>query len=223
MTLVIFDIDGTLTDTTGIDDFCFFKTFFDLFRINLIGANWSNYVNVTDPGITYEVFQEKMERLPTDEEIRKVKEYFINLLKLSWELTPERFSEIPGAKEIIWKLQERGHKIAFATGAWHDSAIIKLKSIDIDPTEFPFGNADYSHSREEIIKHVVTISQKFYSSDFGKITYIGDGKWDYETCKKLKVDFIGIDSKNNGQLKKLGAETVFRNFKNSSEIIKFLE
>jgi phosphoglycolate phosphatase-like HAD superfamily hydrolase len=223
MALIIFDIDGTLTDTTGIDDFCFFKTFFDLFKIDLIGVNWNKYKNVTDPGITFEVFQEKMGRAPSNEEIQKIKDYFLNLLKLSWELTPERFNEIPGAKEIVMELLERGNKIAFATGAWQDSAIIKLNSVDLDPTQYPFGNADHSFNRAEILLETISQAKDFYSTAFKDIIYIGDGLWDYETSKSLDIKFIGIDSKNNGLLRKKGAEVVCRDYRDKREFIQSLE
>ncbi|KAJ1511577.1 hypothetical protein HMI54_000716 [Coelomomyces lativittatus] len=143
--------------------------------------------------------------------------------EISLELTPERFKEIPGAKDILQHLLNQGRKIAFATGAWKESAMLKLHSIDIDPSNYPFGNGDHSIERSEIIKEAIAQAEQFYSSNFKRTIYIGDGKWDFETCRELGIKFIGIDSKSNGQLKKLGASIVFKNFLQKESFIQSLE
>ena len=55
MTAIIFDIDGTLSNTTKVDDKCFIKAFKIVFGIDISNQNWSELTNVTDWGITEEI------------------------------------------------------------------------------------------------------------------------------------------------------------------------
>jgi beta-phosphoglucomutase-like phosphatase (HAD superfamily) len=50
MTLLIFDIDGTLTDTKGVDDHCFMSAFQDEYAVELHNIDWANFKNITDLG-----------------------------------------------------------------------------------------------------------------------------------------------------------------------------
>lgn len=51
MKLVIFDIDGTLTRTSGVDDACFIPTLAEFFGTTDFDTDWSRYPHVTDSGI----------------------------------------------------------------------------------------------------------------------------------------------------------------------------
>ena len=43
MRLTVFDIDGTLTDTTRVDTACFVAAFDELFAIRDIDTDWASY------------------------------------------------------------------------------------------------------------------------------------------------------------------------------------
>jgi len=108
--------------------------------------------------------------------------------------------------------------VGIATGAWEESAKLKLKMIGIDTQGIAFSNSSRFISREDITKDV--IQQLTTNPINDKIIYFGDGEWDYHTCIKLNIRFIGIDINNNGKLKKLGAKIVFNNFTKRDEIVK---
>jgi len=55
MKYIIFDIDGTLTNTKKVDDECFINAFEQTFDINIEQVNWEDIANVTDWGITEEI------------------------------------------------------------------------------------------------------------------------------------------------------------------------
>lgn len=57
MKLIIFDIDGTILDSVNADDKCFIQTFKDLYQIDLTNADWNDFTNVTDTGLTNEIFK----------------------------------------------------------------------------------------------------------------------------------------------------------------------
>ena len=69
MRLVVFDIDGTLTDTMGVDATCFVRALSEVCGFSDIDADWSRYKHATDAGIFNEIFQPRVGRLPTADEI----------------------------------------------------------------------------------------------------------------------------------------------------------
>ena len=54
MRLIMFDVDGTLVDSTGFDEECFLKASEILFGIE-ISSDWDTYKYATDIGILEEV------------------------------------------------------------------------------------------------------------------------------------------------------------------------
>lgn len=49
--LVMFDIDGTLTETIKVDEECFVRSLEQVFGFTDIDADWSHYAYATDSGI----------------------------------------------------------------------------------------------------------------------------------------------------------------------------
>ena len=51
---------------------------------------------------------------------------------------------------------------------------------------------------------------------------LGDGVWDYKTCRNLGIRFIGIDVLQDGKLAAIGAEAVFKDFCNKNKILDII-
>jgi len=66
MKLIIFDIDGTLTNTKEVDDKCFINAFEKTFQLNIKDQIWADLKNVTDWGITEEIIYQRLKRKPTE-------------------------------------------------------------------------------------------------------------------------------------------------------------
>jgi len=101
MKLIIFDIDGTLTDTKKVDDKCFIKAFYHVFGIDIKNQNWEDLINVTDWGITEEIIRKKHNRVPTNKEYSEIKNEFIRLLKLEAEKAPSQFKPAKKAQKFF--------------------------------------------------------------------------------------------------------------------------
>ena len=63
---------------------------------------------------------------------------------------------------------------------------------------------------------------KHHIKGFETITYFGDGLWDFKTTQKLEINFIGVDSKNNGYLKDNGAKQVIKDFIEPEKILNWI-
>ena len=80
MHLVMFDIDGTLTETMKVEEECFVRSFKDVFACADIDTDWSHYRRTTDSGIFHDVFAARIGRLPTAQEVSRFRQHFIELL-----------------------------------------------------------------------------------------------------------------------------------------------
>ena len=127
MKLALFDIDGTLTDFTGVDDWCMTETI-RLFFDNDVECDWESFTHVTDPIIVRETVERTTWKTCTDEMFSKIKSHFLSLLAEKARTDPERFSPVPDAKGFLEKLKTKGIVIGLGTGSWKASTQIKLET-----------------------------------------------------------------------------------------------
>ncbi len=217
MRLFIFDIDGTLANTLGTDDRCFRDTIEAEFSIQVHDDVWEDAKKLTsgtDSGIFYYLFKEAKHRDPSIDELKFMKTCFFKRLCNDLEESPEKYLEIPGAKRFFnLILNNTGNAISIATGCWRFSAILKLKALGIKYENIVLSCADEYLLRKDLVNNAILEAQKRYLvKSFNLITYFGDGEWDFEAAKALGINFIGIDFKENGVLRKLGVDFVYKNF-----------
>lgn len=224
MTAVIFDIDGTICDSTKVDDKCFMSAFKKVFGIDISNSDWSEFQNVTDWGISEEIILKEQSRYPTEQEYHNMISEFTRLLKYEAIKSKNQFKEIDGALEFIKLLKDDlGIAVGIATGSWKNSALIKLEAIGIDINEYAFSNCSHFKKREDILSDAIRQLNENHKNSIERIIYFGDGLWDFKTCKNLGIEFIGIDHHQNGILKIAGASIVFPDFKKSDIIIDQLK
>jgi phosphoglycolate phosphatase-like HAD superfamily hydrolase len=222
MKLAIFDIDGTLTQTNDIDTQCYIKAFAEEFDITGINTNWSDYGHTTDSAISIQIFQDFWGHSPKEEELLKLKNRFVELLKSSYAVDNQMFLETPGIFNMLRKIAVEDWAIAFATGGWLDSASMKLEAIGLNFTKFPIASADDSISREEIVKTAISRAEEKYGvADFDKIVCIGDGIWDVLTAVQLQLPFVGVTS-DRQVLQDAGVKQVITDFTDFDEFIEAL-
>ena len=225
MKLLIFDIDGTLTDTIGVDNECFIRAFEDEFQVELTQTDWATFQNVTDAGLFQDLFELNFNKKPSTFEQDTFQTRFFEYLQSNLEKSPERFSEIRGAKKFIEScLQHNEIKVAFATGGWGTSAKMKLRASGIPYKNLPLSCSNRFISRQEILADAVEQSSREHdSASFSDVIYFGDGVWDLQTTTELDIRFVGVDAKQNGILKNLGANQVINDFSEVESIFELLE
>src|SRR2546429_3908340 len=151
MHLVMFDIDGTLTETMKGDEECFVRSFEDVFGFADIDTDWSHYPRTTDSGIFHDVFTSRIGRSPTAQEVSRFREHFIQLLVAASSQSP--FVPIAGANRLLSGLaQGSSHRVSFATGGWRDSARLKMASAGMCFDDHPAASADDALDRESIMR-----------------------------------------------------------------------
>ncbi|MFN5958820.1 MAG: HAD family hydrolase, partial [Planctomyces sp.] len=119
MALVVFDIDGTLTRSTGVDDECFVRAMRDEVGLSGFDCDWANYPHATDSGLTQEIVRRHAGREATAGEQARVQRRMVELLRQVADREPERFGMVAGATALMRRLSEkRGWAVSIATGAW---------------------------------------------------------------------------------------------------------
>jgi phosphoglycolate phosphatase-like HAD superfamily hydrolase len=191
MRLIVFDIDGTLTDTMEEDTAAFLRSFDEVFGFKKINADWSCYKNATDAGIFREVFESRAGRAPSGDETRKFIRYFIDLLRFGAER--RAYAAMPGAPELLARLTQRSnYKVALASGCWSDAARVKMTSAGMNYNDYPSASADDAAEREVIIKLAVERAARDADRKIVGTVYVGDGVWDARACEKIGIPFIAI-------------------------------
>lgn len=225
MKLAIFDIDGTLTNTNGVDNECFVKALADAHAITEIDTDWASYPNTTDSGITLDIFRQRFGRSPEETELSKFKRCFIDMLNEHHESNSSSFAEIASASMALNRLKrEPDWAVAIATGCWRESALLKLEAATIDVGSLPAAYAEDGLSREEILQVALSKSLEHYQqSGFEKIVSVGDGLWDVRTACHLGYGFLGVGSGKSALiLRQAGAKHVIEDFADYDQLIEFL-
>jgi phosphoglycolate phosphatase-like HAD superfamily hydrolase len=222
MQLVIFDIDDTLTQTMKVDDECFVRSFSEVFGFTDIDTDWSCYPNTTDSSIVREIYLLRIGRSPTPEDVSRFRQHFIGLLTVAASQSP--FASVAGAGRVLSRLMRSdAHRVSLATGAWSDSARLKMASAGMCFDDHSSASADDALDRESIMKLSMQRATERYGGSFDHIVYVGDGVWDARACRALGIPFIGIGSGVRAErLTSEGAVRVFPDFSGDDLFVECL-
>jgi len=217
--LVIFDVDGTLTRTNGLDAQLFARAFTDTFGEPLPTTDWTEYRAVSDRGIAEEAALRVLGRRATAAEIHAMRDRFLVML----EETLGRWSsplEVPGASAILAALREEGRTVALATGCWEASARAKLAAARVDIRGLPLVACDDEPERERILSLAIELAGAAIGRD--AIVYVGDAPWDVTAARRVGIGFVGVDADKSGLLTKAGAFDVLRDFEDGKTVLAAL-
>jgi len=220
MHLVMFDIDGTLTETMKIDEECFVRSLAEICGFTQVESDWSSYKQATDSGIFHEIYLARTGRSPSVAEISRFRQRFVDLLTEA--ASEAAFAPIAGAQQLLSCLATCAeHRVSLATGGWRDSARLKMASAGMCFDDHPAASADDAHDRQSIMRLSMQRAVEWHGVPFVSTVYIGDGVWDARACRGLGIPFIGIGS--GIRAARLASEGAVRVFQDYSDADLFLE
>jgi phosphoglycolate phosphatase-like HAD superfamily hydrolase len=193
MNAVIFDIDGTLLQSDANDDALYSAAVRDALGNVYLRPSWSMYTQFTAAGILTEILSDNAIDA-TMEKVAAVRDRFIaGVRRHVSEHGP--FAEVPGAKAFVEGLHKSPtHRVAYATGGWHGSALLKLSLSGFPVHGVPLATSDDHFERQEIMLHALRQLKGTHST----VTYYGDGQWDAAAAKALGWQFVPVGKKLNG-------------------------
>jgi phosphoglycolate phosphatase-like HAD superfamily hydrolase len=197
MKLVMFDIDGTLTESYEYDEELFQKAIRETLKIENFSLNWKDYKYVTDSGILNEIVNKEKSRDISKEELAQVRATFVGYIKGLYENDNNFFKAVNGAIPLINELVKRSDiAVAVATGGWEESALFKLEKSGFNLDGIPFASSKDSYDRVKIMQIAEDRAKSFYGVDnFQKTYYVGDGEWDMKASSDIGYEFVGIGEK----------------------------
>jgi beta-phosphoglucomutase-like phosphatase (HAD superfamily) len=202
--LAVFDIDGTLTDTNAIDSECFVEALEAEYGIHSIDTDWSSYPHTTDRGIVREILRRAWSREAEEHELAAHRERFVELL------SRHESRAIPGAIEFLRFLRGRGWSVVLCTGAWRDSARVKLRTAGF-PDDLPLSSCDEAESREDIVRNGIALMPPA-----DRVVVFGDAVWDVRAARNLGLPFIGVGSRS-------GAESAIDDYRDAEGVLALME
>src|SRR5436305_12153209 len=147
MRLVVFDIDGTLTQTMKADEECFVRSVAEVCGFSDVDGDWSRYKHATDFGIFREIHETRTGRLPSPSETSRFRQHFVALLAQA--SSEAGFAAVTGAPLLLSRLTDsEQYRVALATGAWRDSARLKMASAGLSYDDYPAAPSDDAFARE---------------------------------------------------------------------------
>ncbi len=219
--LAIFDLDGTLADTLGVDHRCFVDAFRIEHGIDFTDDDWATYHHTTDSGIAPEVIERYLGRPASRDEVERHKRRFIALLEEAAAMEPASFREVPGASDLLDALGERPDwHVVVATGSWRDSALLKLRAAGLDRFDLPLASADDAEAREAIVAHGVSLPAA--RRPFDGTVLIGDKPWDLAAAGHHGFGFVGVGH-GRERLEETGAMRVFDDWRATREALAAFE
>ena len=220
MKLLIFDIDGTLTDTNAIDD----KLYRAAVRAVLpvaVDEPLPAFADSTDSAILDQLH----DVYPTDDfdqteaEIQRL--FFAALIE-AFEEDLTHCLPIPGATSVFEAARAGGWSVAIATGGWRESARTKLSFAGIPVDGTPLASASDFRWRPDIIRHAMRLTVG--DAEPTEVVYVGDAPWDVRACIELGIGFIGRSAPaGESRLRELGATAVLPDFEDASALLRLLE
>jgi phosphoglycolate phosphatase-like HAD superfamily hydrolase len=224
MHLVVFDIDGTLTDTNAVDGECYWRAVREV--LGVIGEQpaWDSFPHVTDAGIAAELCLRRLGREISREECAAIGNRLAALLEVALVKDPAQY-RIPGASEILSILgSSPGFAIALATGGMRVSAELKLRRAGIAFSALPFASSSDAFSREDILRIAASRAAEKHAAQFSSFSYVGDGVWDVKTAQQLGWRFIGIGAGENAdRLRAAGAKIIVRDYRPAESFLQLLK
>ncbi|HEX7681218.1 MAG TPA: HAD family hydrolase [Thermoanaerobaculia bacterium] len=210
MNIALFDIDGTLTASNPIDSECRADAFRDVFRFDL-NTNWDTYDHVTDRGIAIQALSQARGHEPTEHELSLDRARCVQLL--TNRMT--NLQEIAGAGAFLAQLLARNWRIALCTGAWGDSAHLKLSCAGL-PLNLPLASCDDDISREGILQRGIALVG---GGPHDVVVSFGDARWDVRAANTLHLPFVGIASGLRAEeLRRSGAAEVFEDYRDATAV-----
>jgi phosphoglycolate phosphatase-like HAD superfamily hydrolase len=193
MKLVMFDMDGTLTDGFAIEENCYVLAIEQTLNLPGVKTEWATYTHTTASFCLEEIVRRARGHPPTAAESRAVQARMVGLMADITRRTGRCTREIPGAAACMRELQRRGYAIAIASGDWEATARHKFTTAGIPFDGLPAAFCDVAHPRTDIMRAALARAATHHGRErFDRITYVGDAAWDVRACRELGWPLVGV-------------------------------
>lgn len=184
---VVFDFDGTLTDSMSVENHCMVKAMQSVGCFSVSEEKLPNYYGPTERGIIKAV-------VPPD----RLEEAWANCLNIYRE-TSKNLKPYPGIEEILRMLKSNGVKVFLVTGRSKETLDISLENMDLTGYFLKtYSGSDSGTNKEESL---TTLIHDFSLSKEETI-YIGDTLDDIRMMGNIGIDIISAGYSHTEEYRK---------------------
>ncbi len=208
--LIVFDIDGTLTDSVAVHQAGFISVFKQL-GVPEAPNNFHSFKHHTDLHIARCIYEQSLQQLFDAPEIAR-----FEALLAAYIAATGIPGEIRGARQFVSYLeQESAFGVCYATGSLQGPAELKLRAAGIPFAPMQLAASNQHEERTAIVQAAITKACLHYNvSGFERIIAFGDGLWDLKTAQALGIEFVGIGALHKTTLETAGMQVHWNDFEN---------
>ncbi|HET6731495.1 HAD family hydrolase [Mycobacterium sp.] len=200
--VVLFDVDGTLVDSNYLHVHAWYRAFTD---VGLSIEAWRIHRSIGMDGSTLVA---SLAESADDDTRTRAKD----LHSRYYKETASLLRPLPGARELLERVEGLGLQVVLATSAPEDELSILrdvLASDDLVSAATSSKDVDTAKPQPDIIQ----VALDRAGVDAAHAVFVGDAVWDVEACERAGVPTIGVLSGgvSRDELEKAGAKAVFAN------------
>ncbi|PSK91130.1 HAD family hydrolase [Taibaiella chishuiensis] len=206
--LIVFDIDGTLTDSVTVHQAGFIAALKQL-GVTEVSHNFHTYKHHTDLHIARCLYESALQQAFDATVISR-----FDTLLADYIVAAGLPAEIKGAKRFVTYLeQETDFGVCYATGSMHGPAVLKLRAAGIGFAPLQLAASNLYEERGAIVQAAIDNACTYYGvRSFDRIIAFGDGLWDLKTAQALGIGFVGIGPIHKTALEAAGMAVHWNDF-----------
>ena len=222
LSLAVFDVDGTLTDTNDVDDECFRCAVAETLAVSPASIDWTDAPHITDSALARWLCQSCCGREVTELELTSLVARFVDLLRQQADSEPKRFLPIRGARGLLDAVRGAGWRVALATGGWLPSARLKLQAAGLHEPDLIIASASDALTRAQIVQVACGRAAEQEGRRLERVTLVGDAPWDVRTAAELGYGFVGV-GRRAAAMREAGASILLSDFSDHDALVNALE
>lgn len=195
---VLFDVDGTLVDTTYLHAVCWWAALRE-FGHDVPMASIHRAIGMGSDRILEHLLGEERERADDD----KLRDAHRALYGVYWE----RLRPLPGAKELLYAVAERGLTVVLASSASAEELAALRRTLGADDViTAATSSADAAESKPA--PDILQAALDQAGIDPKHALFVGDSVWDVAAAQRLDIPCIGLTCGGTGKGELAGAGAV---------------
>ena len=198
---VVFDVDGTLVDTTFIHTVCWADAL-AMAGHRVPMASIHHAIGMGSRELLDYLVPDRDQR--DDEQIKTAR---LALYRQYWG----RLAALPGAVELMRGCAGKGHRVVLASSASSDELAALKQALDADDAiDVATSSADADSGKPDPGILVAALEQS--GLDAESAIFVGDSVWDAEAAAKAGIAFVGVACGGTpaDELREAGAEETWR-------------
>ncbi len=192
LSLILFDIDGTLIETGGAGARSWSWAFEHVFGVPGDIGKYSN-AGMTDPVVARQTFTQVMGREPQGGELSRLMSAYLSVLP-DYVSSSEGYRVLEGVPQLLARLSEAGIMLGITSGALEAGAHAKLGRAKLNHYFLVGGYGSDSEDRVELTRCAIRRGERLLGRSLAddEVAVVGDTPLDISAAQGAGVVSVGV-------------------------------